>query len=395
MHLLQLNNNGEFSLTEVHGKQIPQYAILSHTWIANHEEVTFKDVTKGRGKDKAGYRKLYFCAKQAADDGLRHFWVDTCCIDKSSSAELQEAINSMFRWYERSAKCYVYLADVFDWPSRDTSVEHATTSHQTWRLEFHQSRWFTRGWTLQELLAPKSVDFFSANGERLGDRFSLAADISGITGIPFKALQGNSSFLFQFKVEERLRWAANRETTREEDAAYSLLGLFDLHIPLLYGEGRVKAFKRLHRERESVVAWEKSHGMDFDLLEDPSHRSAHEDDAESQLLQAKRPNLLKRTNTETFPNTSTNDTERTPQKRRLLGPYSDDDSVSTVPEMQKWWDETLEKRMGPLDGYATVTVVLIKWADAIDDFQTHSQACFDSSISSCLFSITRTTRVYW
>jgi hypothetical protein len=112
MRLLQVEADGAFSLSEYLGRDIPRYAILSHRWGTDHEEVTFRDFVEGTGKSKAGYRKLTFCGKQAANDGLRFFWIDTCCIDKTSSAELSEAINSMFRWYQHAEKCYVYLSDV-------------------------------------------------------------------------------------------------------------------------------------------------------------------------------------------------------------------------------------------------------------------------------------------
>ncbi|KAH7392122.1 heterokaryon incompatibility protein-domain-containing protein, partial [Phaeosphaeria sp. MPI-PUGE-AT-0046c] len=251
MHLLYIGDNGAFSLAEFYGKQIPSYAILSHTWIASHEEVTFKDITKGRGQRKAGYGKLNFIAKQATADNLRYFWVDTCCIDKASSAELQEAINSMFLWYQKSSKCYVYLADVTSGTPSNIAHDRMVSSHQSWKPAFLQSRWFTRGWTLQELLAPRTVQFFSSEGNLLGDKISLWSDIEKVTEIPLDVLQGDYAYLLRYPLEKRLSWAAERETTREEDAAYSLLGLFNLHIPLLYGEGRRKAFSRLHRERES------------------------------------------------------------------------------------------------------------------------------------------------
>ncbi|KAF2633867.1 HET-domain-containing protein, partial [Macroventuria anomochaeta] len=251
MHLLQIGADGEFSLTEFYGKQIPEYAILSHTWIASNEEVSFKELVKGRGKGKAGYRKLHFCAEQAVKDQLQYFWVDTCCIDKASSAELQEAINSMFRWYQKAKKCYVYLADVHSETATKIQTEHGISSEQASRLAFRRSRWFTRGWTLQELIAPKSVDFFSAQGKWLGDRVSLWKDIHQVTNIPFEALQKEPVALSQFTVDQRLSWAENRETTREEDKAYSLLGIFDLSMPLLYGEGQTKALMRLHQTRES------------------------------------------------------------------------------------------------------------------------------------------------
>jgi Heterokaryon incompatibility protein (HET) len=105
MRLLRLEDGGKFSLVEFVGKNIPCYAVLSHTWGLGDEEVTFNDLVNGMGKSKAGYRKIDFCGQQAANDSLRFFWVDTCCIDKSSSAELSEAINSMFCWYQDAAMC--------------------------------------------------------------------------------------------------------------------------------------------------------------------------------------------------------------------------------------------------------------------------------------------------
>src|SRR5271168_2876818 len=219
MRLLKVEEDGEFSLIEFIGDKIPQYAILSHTWGADGEEVTCEDLTRGTGKSKAGYQKIRFCGKQAATDSLQYFWVDTCCIDKSSSAELSEAINSMFRWYHDAGKCYVYLSDV--------SISGSIKNDQwTWEPAFQKSRWFTRGWTLQELIAPTSVEFFSVEGERLGDKKSLERQIHEITGINLQALQGGS--LSQFDFTERMSWAKQRETTLEEDAAYCLLGIFDI-----------------------------------------------------------------------------------------------------------------------------------------------------------------------
>ncbi|KAF2193440.1 TPR-like protein [Zopfia rhizophila CBS 207.26] len=222
-----------FSLVE-HVGHIPPYAILSHTWGADHDEVTFKDIVENTGQSKAGYKKLRFCGKQAANDGLQLFWVDTSCIDKSSSAELSEAINSMFQWYRKAVKCYAYLSDV------------STTSPSQHSQSIQKSRWFTRGWTLQELVAPASVEFFSVEGHRLGDKHSLQQILHEITGIAIGALQGSP--LSQFSVDERMSWVGRRETKRVEDAAYSLLGIFDIHMPLIYGEGREKAFHRLRRE---------------------------------------------------------------------------------------------------------------------------------------------------
>jgi hypothetical protein len=236
MRLLHYNNDGEYSLTQFFD-DIPRYAILSHTW--GPEEVTFKDMKKANGTTKAGFDKIRFCGEQARYDGLQYFWVDTCCIDKSSSAELAEAINSMFRWYRDAAKCYVFLSDV---PRAD--VDTTNQSQQLpWESALRTSRWFTRGWTLQELIAPTSVEFFSKNRKLLGDRKSLEQHICEITRIPSKALRGSP--LAEFSLTERMSWAETRQTTREEDMAYSLLGMFDVYMPLIYGEGRANAVGRL------------------------------------------------------------------------------------------------------------------------------------------------------
>ena len=238
MRLLELNKDGQFSLTkDIVNNELP-YAILSHTWGIDDDEVSFKDLTEGSENTKAGYRKLRFCGEQAARDGLQYFWVDTCCIDKSNNTELSEAINSMFRWYRDADKCYVYLSDV--------STNGQDESLQSWQSTFRESRWFTRGWTLQELIAPRSVEFFCSNGKRLGDKKSLEQQIHEITGIEILALQGTP--LSMFSVKERMSWAENRETKREEDKAYSLLGIFDIHMSLIYGEGKNNALRRLEEE---------------------------------------------------------------------------------------------------------------------------------------------------
>jgi hypothetical protein len=238
MRLLRIHGD-ELSLVESADKDVPQYAILSHTWGPDSDELTFKDLTEGTGQDKAGYRKLVFCAKQAARDGLGFFWVDTCCIDKSSSSEISEAVNSMFQWYRRAVKCYAYLSDV------------STTNPSQNDKAIRKSRWFTRGWTLQELIAPKTVEFFSVEGHRLGDKYSLQQTLHEITGIAIDALKGSP--LSQFNTDERMSWAERRETKREEDIAYSLLGIFDIHMPLIYGEGRENALKRLRRKIEKAT----------------------------------------------------------------------------------------------------------------------------------------------
>ncbi|KAG4432782.1 hypothetical protein IFR05_011734 [Cadophora sp. M221] len=236
MRLLQYNSDGNFSLTEFFDNAIPEYAILSHRW--GTEEATFEDLQKGIGTKKAGYEKIRFCAEQTKRDGLQYFWVDTCCIDKSNNAELAEAINSMFRWYRMSTRCYVYLSDV--------SRTSANVDDLAWELQFRQSRWFTRGWTLQELIAPTSVEFFCRESKRIGSKSSLEQHIHEITGVPKSALQGAS--LSQFSEKERFSWIQPRQTTVEEDKAYCLLGIFDVQMPLRYGEGMANAFKRLEEE---------------------------------------------------------------------------------------------------------------------------------------------------
>ncbi|KAF2187665.1 WD40 repeat-like protein [Zopfia rhizophila CBS 207.26] len=247
MRLLRRSNTGEFSLTKdlVGDEAIPPYAILSHTWGADAEEVTFEDLTNGTGKDKPGYEKIRFCGEKARQDDLQYFWIDTCCIYKANYAELSQAINSMFRWYRNATRCYVYLSDVSG-PS-DTNNEF---NSQQWERDFRKSKWFTRGWTLQELLAPSSVEFFSQEWKRLGDKMSLKQQIHEITGIPDSALQGALSS--QFSDNERFLWMERRQTKLPEDKVYALLGIFNVNIPLNYGEGTKSAFKRLQKEMDKL-----------------------------------------------------------------------------------------------------------------------------------------------
>jgi hypothetical protein len=237
----------EFKLKEYLAPDIPRYAILSHTWGSDNEEVTFQDLGYGSGRGKIGFDKLEFCAARAEQDGLRYFWVDTCCIDKSNNAELSKAVNSMFHWYQTAARCYVYLSDV----SISGSASDHQQSEQIWEAAFRESRWFTRGWTLQELLAPAFVDFFTRDGQRLGDKKSLEQQIHWTTGIAIPALQGSN--LAQFSDEERFEWARTRETTREEDWAYCLQGIFGVSMPVTYGEGKAQAIFRLKEEIASMI----------------------------------------------------------------------------------------------------------------------------------------------
>jgi hypothetical protein len=201
----------------------------------------------GTGTSKISYEKIRFCGEQARRDSIQYFWVDTCYIDKTNNNELSEAINSMFRWYCNAAKCYVFLSNI----SRPALDVNNKPHQMSWESAFRRSRWFTRGWTLQELIAPKSVEFFSKECESLGNKTTLERHICKITRIPVKALRRSS--LSDFSVAERISWAETRNTTRPEDIAYSLFGIFDVQNPLLYGESKEKAVKRLREGIEKSL----------------------------------------------------------------------------------------------------------------------------------------------
>ncbi|EFY94781.2 Heterokaryon incompatibility [Metarhizium robertsii ARSEF 23] len=259
MRLLKRDDIGNYSLTpDLSSDDVPPYAILSHTW--GPDEVVFQDLTTTPGdwQRKAGYHKIEFCADQARRHGLEFFWVDTCCIDKSDSIELQTAINSMFRWYGDAKRCYVYLSDV-----SGPAASGRRNSMTSWDDAFRQSRWFTRGWTLQELIAPKTVDFYSEEGAWLGDKQSLEPMIRDITGIPASALRGTP--LSDFTGSEREAWARGRQTKYEEDMAYSLLGIFEVHMPLIYGEGRKNAQRRLREKVQKAIKVLGSRTNDFSV----------------------------------------------------------------------------------------------------------------------------------
>ncbi|KAH7326971.1 hypothetical protein BKA65DRAFT_608042 [Rhexocercosporidium sp. MPI-PUGE-AT-0058] len=268
MRLLHFNSAARLTSTDFSRKTTPPYAILSHTWAG--DEFLFEDLVNGTGTSKAGYEKILFCSEQAARDHLQYFWVDTCCIDKWNLRELSNAINSMFRWYRNAAKCYVYLSDVSA-PMADVQL------HQSiWEASFRESRWFTRGWTLQELIAPASVELFSLEGQRLGDKESLEEQICQITGIPVEALQGDP--LENFSIKDRRQWMKDRKTAQEEDMAYSLIGIFGVSMEFRYGEGKEKALQRL----EEVVG--KASTTPFIV---PFDRNARFIGRESQLAELK------------------------------------------------------------------------------------------------------------
>jgi hypothetical protein len=243
MRLLHFDMLGRLVLTDFHGKTIPPYAILSHRW--SDSEILIEHILSGTYKEREeGYRKLAFCAKQAAQDNLQYFWIDTCCIDKWNLSELSKSINSMFQWYKNATRCYVFLSDV----SVSTATEPVQRSD--WEASFRKSVWFTRGWTLQELIAPVSVEFFSCEEHLIGNKPSLDQLIHEITGIPLAALRNRP--LDQFTTSEREKWAENRRTTEAEDTVYCLLGILGISMPTAYGEGKESALRRLQAEVEAA-----------------------------------------------------------------------------------------------------------------------------------------------
>jgi hypothetical protein len=284
---MRLIDTKTLALKEFFGNQIPPYAILSHTW--HEEEVSFQDwADQSSASQKKGYKKIFDVCQLAKKNGHDYVWVDTNCIDKSSSSELTEAINSMFKWYQSAQVCYVYLFDVPSPEAASKSSSESSSEDDGPRVTVHESeasskvsgrrkphlkgpgfswyfrksRWFTRGWTLQELLAPRDVVFYSNDWSLLGTKKSLRSDISSITQIDIQYLWKNAYIdselgvtriiqyavpLRKSSVSERLSWLSNRTTTRLEDMAYCMLGIFELNMPLLYGEGS-KAFTRLQEE---------------------------------------------------------------------------------------------------------------------------------------------------
>ncbi|KAI0506185.1 HET-domain-containing protein [Xylaria bambusicola] len=240
MHLLNVYTG---RLEEFFGDGIPPYAILSHTW--GEGEVSFQDLKDPSHTQKPGYAKIEGCCQQAIRDGLDFVWIDTCCIDKRSSAELSEAINSMFRWYGEAKICYVYLADV--------TKENLDASYSA----LGNSKWFTRGWTLQELIAPVILEFFDTTWTTIFKVYKggfanrsaklMVGCITGIEQWTEYSIRTLDTTLRDVPVATKFSWASGRSTSRVEDMAYCLLGLLDVSMPLLYGEGN-RAFLRLQEE---------------------------------------------------------------------------------------------------------------------------------------------------
>jgi len=228
---------------------VPEYAILSHTW--GPTEVSLQEFADSSleardtsMKANSGYWKIKKACEQALKQGLDYVWVDTCCIDKTSSAELSEAINSMFRWYRGAGVCYAYLNDVD--VHFEAGTDGAPLSNERYsKEELARSRWFKRGWTLQELIAPSNIEFYGRDWQYIGTKSLLRETLQRITGISADVLQ--TGRVEDESIAKRMSWMASRETTRSEDMAYSLMGIFDVNMPLLYGEGD-KAFVRLQEE---------------------------------------------------------------------------------------------------------------------------------------------------
>ncbi|KAF5340104.1 hypothetical protein D9758_013156 [Tetrapyrgos nigripes] len=258
--LMRLLNTETLILGEFY-TNIPPYAILSHTW--EKEEITFQDIQNlEAAKRKAGYAKIENACQRARQYDFEWIWIDSCCINKESSAELSEAINSMYQYYADAVVCYVYLSGV--------SAEYHPRDLKS---SFSKSRWFTRGWTLQELLAPKYVVFLDEKWVKIGTRWTLRDVVSAITSIPVEVFEGRD--VEGYSVAQRMSWAALRKTTRPEDEAYCLMGIFGVSMPPIYGEGGEKAFMRLQQEiikisdDRSIFAWvasESSHNNERGLL---------------------------------------------------------------------------------------------------------------------------------
>ncbi|KAL4065648.1 heterokaryon incompatibility protein-domain-containing protein [Scleroderma yunnanense] len=270
----------EYNKTDVlefRDDEMTDYAILSHRWIG--KEVDYKEIIKLARmnksdqkaiRDRDGYKKILSSCEQAKRDGYSWLWVDTCCIDKRSSAELSEAINSMYRWYANAKICYAYLHDVsgISFPTEDDDKKYPNSNG--W------PEWFSRGWTLQEMIAPSNVQFFNKDWQCIGDKRTLAPTLSRITQVPRHVLRDGLSSNRPC-VAQIMSWAARRKTTRVEDRAYSLLGLLDVNMPMLYGEGK-KAFQRLQLEvirmsnDQSIFAWRRSENERSGsiLADDPS-----------------------------------------------------------------------------------------------------------------------------
>ena len=273
------------------------YAVLSHTWAKNNaDEISFHDMNDvEKAMKKPGWEKVDETCEKAARDGIPYIWIDTCCIDKSGPHDqIQGEINSMYTYYEKAEVCYVHLADVPgscpQLKDREMLKQVFPASKWTWQQHIERSRWFTRGWTLQELIAPKKVEFYNRRWKWIGSlRGGLLETISKTTLIPREALEKQSgAHLEDYTIAQRMSWAAHRRTTKQEDMAYCLLGLFNITLPAVPGEG-IRAFERLQLEiirrskDHSIFAWNwrsgfprKLDGNESLLAPHPKYFALHE-----------------------------------------------------------------------------------------------------------------------
>lgn len=272
VYTFQLEDKGKIQQTRISQGKSPyvSYAILSHVWLARGDdgpsEVVMSDLLDWKSctmRKPLGAAKILGACKavsawsmqrrvwQPEEPEITHIWIDSCCIDQTNPAELSMSINSMYRWYQEATVCLVYLYDIYR-PERGP-------------VELSQSRWFTRGWTLQELIAPYIVEFYDAKWQPMGTKASLRDSLSTITNIDTAVLTQPGD-VHHVSVAQRMSWAAKRVTTVEEDGAYSLLGLFGVQMAPLYGEGQRSAYRRLQEEilkysdDHSIFAWQDNSG---------------------------------------------------------------------------------------------------------------------------------------
>ena len=294
---MRLLNTATLEFGEFFAGLIPEYAILSHRW--GDYEVSYKQFRKALvPQDSPGLVKIQRFCQLAAERGFQWAWIDTCCVDKRSSAELSEAINSMYKWYRSSRECYVCLSDV-EFSSSELSLLKSF-KETFWDMEecsnfrdrFRKSSWFTRGWTLQELIAPTTVIFYDTHWNEIGPLEHVRMDVAEATQIAADWIgPQDTRRLWKASVATRMSWASCRATTLEEDMAYCLLGLFNVNMPLLYGEGGKKAFYRLQVEimkvsdDESLFAWRASNVWFSGLLAVRPSYFMGSGDIDGQILQ--------------------------------------------------------------------------------------------------------------
>jgi hypothetical protein len=289
---MRLLNIHTLKLVEFSKDKRPAYAIASHRW--DEHEATYTDVRDARNTSSSGYQKIKDFAKyvKAHVVGIEWLWIDTCCINKEHATELSSAINLMFEWYQEADICLAYLRDV------DNAGDE---------VSLQRSEWFERGWTLQELLAPRTVVFLTRTWEVIGNKGAttsvcsstevgknLEKVIAKITKVPFEVLQEYQRSI-RYSTSEKLRWMDSRKTTEEEDLTYALFGILNVSLPVIYGE-KGKARDRLLatiREREELKLRQAKHYREISSWVSPTdpwenHQTArkqHEPETGAWLLQ--------------------------------------------------------------------------------------------------------------